>query len=50
MSHGFIAGVVRLLQNDHRMRITPWGLEKTIPPVAEEMERERVAKLYGHRA
>ncbi|HEY8031127.1 MAG TPA: hypothetical protein VIF02_01800 [Methylocella sp.] len=47
MSHGFIAGVVRLLQNDSRMRITPWDLEKTIPPVAEELEKERVEKLYG---
>jgi hypothetical protein len=49
MSHGFIAGVLRLLQNDHRMRVTRWDLEKTIPPVAEELERERCEKLYGTR-
>ena len=45
MSHGFIAGVVRLLQNDHRMRVTEWDLQGTVPPVAERMEEERVAKL-----
>jgi hypothetical protein len=48
MSHAFIAGVVRLLQNDQRMRVTEWGLQFTVSPVAEIMEEERVARLYGN--
>ena len=47
MSHGFIAGVVKLLQQDQRLRITPWGLQGTVPPVEEEMEAERIAKIHG---
>jgi hypothetical protein len=47
MSHSFIAGVIRLLQNDQRMRVTAWGLQHTIPPVAERLEEERQDNLRG---
>jgi hypothetical protein len=45
LSHGFIAGVIRLLQHDERIVCEPWELHHPPKPVREAREAAHDAKM-----
>ncbi len=48
LSHGFIAGVSRMLEHDLRVIILPWELHNPPRPIREEeLRAARQERLYG---